>query len=123
MSKELTEQWRNITLPLAKTFWCCDKDGNIAKLIHIRGEFFEWTISENNVTKDVTEVLAKVPTYDQFVELTEKVEKLEKLLKECKGVIDECVRSDYIKELKERIDEVLRDERKKCGNILLNKID
>lgn len=87
MSKELTEQWRNGTLPNGKTFWCQDDEGNVAKLINIRGKFFEWTISEQDDTEQVKEVLAPVPTYDQFVEHTEKVDELENRLKEAETVI------------------------------------
>lgn len=94
----LTEQWQQCKL----------KDGFY--FVKENDEIFISICSNHcllNVLNDC-EVLAPVPDYDHFVELTEKVEELEKLLKECKGVIDECVRSDYIEELKERIDEVLR---------------
>lgn len=89
MIKELTEQWRNGELTLG-TYYIVNENGveEIDKTVAI-GEFW------NN--PDLKEVLASVPTYDQFVELTEKadqfsqlvkkVEKLEKQLKEAENVI------------------------------------
>lgn len=90
MSKELTEQWRNGTLP-AGDYYLKHTDGRIL-IYWFNGVEFRFIY---NVF--IKEVLAKVPTYDQFVELTEKadlfsqlvkkVEELESRLKEAEEVI------------------------------------
>lgn len=86
MTKTLTEQWKNGTLPEnwyyihLKSNWgnidCitinyCDKDG----------------VFEEYPDEDIKEVLAPVPTYDQFVELTKKVDELKQQLKEANKII------------------------------------
>jgi hypothetical protein len=70
MSKELTEQWRKGTLEIG-WYFIRIKDGRCVK------DYFKKKF-EVFFDTYIEEVLAKVPTYDQFVELTEKVEKLEK---------------------------------------------
>jgi hypothetical protein len=94
MTKKLTEQWRNRTLPNGKTFWCQDDEGNVAKLIHIRRKFFEWTISEQDDTEQVKEVLALVPTYEEWKAAyecqlmeSEEVLTLKHQLKEAKKIL------------------------------------
>jgi hypothetical protein len=116
MSRELTEKWQNGTLPNGKTFWCQDDEGNVAKLIHIRGKFFEWTISEQDDTEQVKEVLAKVPTYEEWVkngtwytekshnELLKKNEELEQkihILNEANMNLENAIESqaDYFRQL------------------------
>ena len=105
MSKELTEQWKNGTLEAG--YYYFKTSTGLVVGFQLKGFKYPYTWCGTTID-DVSKVLAPVSDYNQFVELTEKVERFEKLLKECKGVIDECVRSDYIEELKERIDEVLK---------------
>lgn len=90
MSKELTEQWRNGTLKFGY-YYVKNRDGDIFTL-GISGGFVD-----ENLFQRIVEVFAPVPTYDQFVELTEKadqfsqmekkVDELEKQLTEAEEVI------------------------------------
>lgn len=66
MSKELTEQWREGTLP-AGYYYVVDVEG-VKDLDDFNGENFSLL--------EVKEVLAPVPSCDQFVDLTEKVKEL-----------------------------------------------
>lgn len=65
MSKELTEQWRNETLEEG-WYYVLYVDGSDSDCDYWNG--LEWHFDY----PPVKEVLAPVPTYDQFVELTEK---------------------------------------------------
>lgn len=78
MSKELTEQFFKATLK-AGTYYVLNDDG-IVDIDYYGGDNFQWNV--------IKEVLAHVPTYDQFVELTEKVEDLEQDNKCLKSGID-----------------------------------
>jgi predicted transcriptional regulator len=73
MTKTLTEQWKDGKLTFGKMYWCCDKEKNIAKLVNINRKFFEWDIA-TDVTKDVKEVLAPVPNYEEFQLLQEQLD-------------------------------------------------
>lgn len=80
MTKTLTEQWKDGELIFGKTYWCSDDEGNIAKLVLVgEDRFYEWTLG-TEVTKDVKEVLAPVPSYDAYRQLVSKTEQLEKKL-------------------------------------------
>lgn len=77
MTKTLTEQWKDGELQFGKTYWCSDDEGNVAKLVLVSNDrFYEWTLG-TEVTKDVKEVLAPVPNYDEYNELIKKIEQLE----------------------------------------------
>lgn len=66
MTKTLTEQWKDGELHFGKTYWCSDDEGNVAKLVLVNNDrFYEWTLG-TEVTKDVKEVLAPVPSYDEY---------------------------------------------------------
>lgn len=74
MSKELTEQWRNGTLKFGY-YYVKNCDGDVFTL-GISGGFVD-----ENLFQRIVEVLAPVPTYNQFVELTEKVDQFSQLVK------------------------------------------
>ena len=71
MSKELTEQWRNGTLEENMYYVKLPEEIIIANI---------YQLNQLDLVNDADEieVLAPVPDYNQFVELTEKVKKLEK---------------------------------------------
>lgn len=94
MSKELTEKWRNGTLKEGAYYILVDKYEQNEPEIDVGicyNSNFEWWI--------VKEVLAPVPTYEEWVktgtwytekshnELLKKIEKLERRLKEAEKVI------------------------------------
>lgn len=78
MSKELTEQWRNGTLPRGG-YYIKLLDGSIKQTKYdninktFDTEFFQYNVS-------VKEVLAPVPSYDEYNELVQKTHILEKQL-------------------------------------------
>lgn len=73
MSKELTEQWRNGTLPRGYYYY---KTKVGVKVIGFQIMGFKYPYNENyNTIDSVEEVLAPVPTYDQFSQMVKKVEK------------------------------------------------
>lgn len=73
MSKELTEQWKNRTLKDGD-YYVRREYGTIIE--HYCNDLEEWIEYE----QDVKEVLAPVPTYDQFVDISKKVEELKQQL-------------------------------------------
>lgn len=84
MSKELTEQWRNETL-----------ERDFYYIVSRSNDMYFCALIDYKTEKHwVKEVLAKVPTYEQFVELTEKVDSLESRLKDAeealKDFCDDC---------------------------------
>lgn len=81
MTKSLTEKWKDGKLTFGKMYWCCDKEKNIAKLVHINRKFFEWDITID-VTKDVKEVLAPVPSYDEYKDLYDSNKQVMKALQD-----------------------------------------
>lgn len=95
MSKELTERWRNGVLPIGH-YYVKRKNGRVF-IDNTILQFDETPITKLAWSDKTEEVLSPVPTYDQFVELTEKanqfpqmvkkVEKLEKQLREANDVI------------------------------------
>ena len=77
MSKELTEQWRNGTLENGFYYVKIYND------VVVTSEYFKDIDDEyfyNLNYDEVVEVLAPVPTYDQFSQMVKKVERLEQLL-------------------------------------------
>lgn len=86
MTKTLTEQWRNGTLK-GGIYYLLLRDGTTVtdKTVYIVGEKqLRWSYSSFDFVK---EVLAAVPSYEKFVELTEKVESMEKQLKEAEEAL------------------------------------
>lgn len=81
-----------------------------------------WVVDDRLVGADIKQALAPVPSYEEWQSLNElldsslqtnkalahRLNMLKKLLKECKNLINECIRGDYKNELCERIDEVLK---------------
>ena len=85
MSKELTEEWRNGTL-----------DRGFYYIVSRSNETYLCALIDYKTEKHwVKQVLAPVPTYDQFVELTEKVEGLEKQLNEANDVLKQIADTRY----------------------------
>lgn len=69
MSKELTEQWRNRAI----------KEGYYY-ILHKSNKHYICLILNQDYwlnKKETSDIIAPVPSYDQFVELTEKIEGLE----------------------------------------------
>lgn len=76
MTKSLTEKWKDGELIFGKTYWCSDDEGNVAKLVLVnKNRFYEWTLGAE-VTKDVKEVLAPVPSYKQLTDMDEELKSL-----------------------------------------------
>ena len=76
MSKELTEQWRNGTLPFG-LYYVKTTYGDIRtdETVYLVGKKrYRWQYTDICCLE---EVISPVPTYNQFVELTEKIEELE----------------------------------------------
>lgn len=98
MSKELTEQWRNGTLPL-NHYYVERKTGSV--FIDNTVVHFDERIPFTRLRwqEDIKEVLAPVPTYEEWVkngtwytkkshnELLKKIEELECQLKEANEII------------------------------------
>ena len=74
MSKELTEQWQNGTLEDEDYYVKIDNDIIIDYYFN---EHWNWIEYEQSIK----EVLAPVPTYDQFVDLTEKANQFSQMVK------------------------------------------
>ena len=84
MTKTLTEQWRNGTLEESMYYVKLPEEIIIANIYQLK---------QLDLVNDADEieVLAAVPSYEKFVELTEKVESMEKQLKEAeKALKDFC---------------------------------
>lgn len=79
MSKELTEQWRNGTLPNGG-YYVKDWDGTINRFV-AQNKILWRDLNNPIYTSERIEVLAPVPTYDQFVELTEKADQFSQMEK------------------------------------------
>lgn len=112
MSKELTEQWRNGTLPDAE-YYVKNKSNDV-----IVDYYCELTKSFASVLPfNVKEVLSPVPKYDQFVELTEKVEQLKKDNKYLKSGIETRDKQieQLVKQLKEE-NKIIKKLYKESGN-------
>lgn len=77
MSKELTEQFFNATLKTG-TYYVLGQDGSI-DIDYYGGDNFQWTV--------IKEVLAPVPTYDQFVNINKKVKELKQQLTEANKIL------------------------------------
>lgn len=117
----LTEQWKKGEL---KTGWYYVSRNNNVEMLEYVGDYFLSGDVPLIDDKDVStlEVLAPVPSWEEYLEseshcavysevnqvLKKKNQQLKELLKECKNLINECIRGDYVKELCERINEVLK---------------
>ena len=89
MKKTLTEQWREGTLN-GGYYYLKMKDGNIF-IDHT--EYIFWAHEIRWETKDssyVKEVLAPVPIYDEYKELTQRVGRLELDNEVLEDVVQEC---------------------------------
>ena len=89
MTKALTEQWREGTLN-GGYYYLKMKDGNIF-IDHT--EYIFWAHEIRWETKDssyVKEVLAPVPRYDEYKELTQRVGRLELDNEVLEDVVKEC---------------------------------
>lgn len=77
MSKELTDAWKAGKLKALRLYYVLYKNGHIGKanLIQTPDYYGFWNNCDLNDL--IKEVLALVPDYDHFVELTEKVKELE----------------------------------------------
>ena len=80
MSKELTEKWQKGTLPCGSYY---------LKLISgaIRADFFEGLKFCYFNSKDIEEILAPVPTYDEYNELEKENGHLKSLLRKTKSSV------------------------------------
>lgn len=79
MSKELTEQWRNGTLP--ENWYYIHLKSNWGNIDCITINYCdEECIFEEYPDEDIKEVLAEVPDYNQFSKLVKKVEGLRELI-------------------------------------------
>lgn len=79
MSKELTEQWREGTLP-EDCYYILTKNGHVRKdrtrfCSHTDEQCFCFTLN-----REIEEVLAPVPDYDECEELIRKSDKLDKIM-------------------------------------------
>lgn len=82
MSKELTEKWKKRELALG-SYYVKDASGRVfideyIKIVY--GDDVEPTVFRYEEV--IVEVVARVPSHYQFVELTEKVKKVDELEKE-----------------------------------------
>ena len=107
----LTDKWKKGELPNGM-YYIEFKDGDIAKDVYAFGS---WGNINEHFLK---QVLAPVPSYEEWkstgkfameaMKVAEENQQLKELLKECRNLINECISGDYMKELCERIDEVLK---------------
>lgn len=119
MSKTLTEKWKDGELIFGKTYWCSDDEGNVTELVLVSNNRFYERALGIEVIKDVKEVLAPVPSYEELREkeviynttsrcnetllwenesLKNKVGKLKEQLKEANEVINNmklCMNDKY----------------------------
>ena len=103
MTKTLTEQWREGTLPEGYYYTKGAFDDDIY-ISHFDYEF------EEDKRLPVEEVLAPVPSYDHFSQLVKKIESLQERLNECEEALveayddcyDEGFEPDLAKEYLER---------------------
>lgn len=118
-AQDLTEQWKNGELEWDREYYVdLDNSGKIKQLyLDEDGDFFDGMIDYSLKNKPYMEVLAPVPSYEEWeqlqnwadftndyhelrekleiaeyknAELNERIEKLEKLLKECKEAIEKA---------------------------------
>lgn len=104
MSKELTEQFFKATLK-AGTYYVLDDKGNV-DIDYYGGDNFQWTV--------VKEVLASVPTYNEWEELQESNDGLSKLM--FKSLMNRFVKAD---EERERLEEQLKEANEVIENMKL----
>lgn len=106
MSKELTEKWKNRKLGGRWYYIKVLGKIEIARLSKYN-QFYHLPITNGYAAnKDVSEVLTPVPTYDQFVELTELVKKVDELEKE---------KAELLEKIEELKDESLYWEKSYLG--------
>lgn len=77
MSKGLTDAWKAGKLKALRFYYVLYKNGHIGKANLIRTPDYYGFWNNCNLNDLIKEVLALVPDYDHFVELTEKVKELE----------------------------------------------
>ena len=103
MSKELTEQWRNGELEKGR-YYIAIKDRRFVK------DWFDGKQFEVFFSNYIVEVLAPVPDYEQFVELTEKANQFSQMEKKV-----EAKEQEYI--------DCLRDVRNQLTEQILQHLD
>ena len=102
MSKELTEQWQNGTLPVGwyyvetpckeiKKLYC--EDG--ASLELDDPETAGYDFFHRNLDKGQVEILSPVPSFDEYNELMQKMHKLEKQLSSISEQLNEARHTIY----------------------------
>lgn len=114
VSKTLTEQWKKIELPDGEDYYIKWKDSKVftATFVDFMGrkmfQRMELEFEELPIEHYLS-VLAPVPSYEEWQAKLEENAQLKELLKECKGIFDECF-SPSVKygELYKQIDEVLK---------------
>jgi hypothetical protein len=97
MSKEMTEQFFKATLK-AGTYYVLNDDG-IVDIDYYGGDNFQWNV--------IKEVLAPVPSYDEWEELQEASDGLSKIM--FKSLMDRFVKAD---EERERLEDRLKEAEK-----------
>lgn len=86
MSKELTEQWRNGALP--ESWYYIHLKSNWGNIDCITINYCdEDCVFEEYPDEDIREVLAPVPTYNQFVDVSKKVDELKQQLAEANKIL------------------------------------
>ena len=112
----LTEAWKNGELEVGE-YYLRYKDGTIDREYYDYVRLYEMVTLKGFSTEDceISEILAPVPSYDHFVELTEKDKenaKLKDLLKECRDVSEFTKtivnKHKWLNEVITKIDEVLK---------------
>ena len=81
MSKGLTDAWKAGKLKALRFYYVLYKNGHIGKANLIRTPDYYGFWNNCNLNDLIKEVLALVPDYDHFVELTEKVKELKRDIK------------------------------------------
>lgn len=89
MTKTLTEQWREGTLP-EDCYYILTKNGHIRKertcfYSHTDEQCFCFTSN-----KDIEEVLSLVPDYDEYIKPIKKAEQLEKKIEIATKALKDC---------------------------------
>lgn len=121
MTKDLTEQWKNGELPEGYYYV---RDGNNMIAEYLDGYFYNDGEPMTSFSGGVDEVLAEVPSYDEWkqlhkfleefnaLEVAEENAKLKELLKECREVAEFTKtivnKHKWFNEVITKIDEVLK---------------
>lgn len=88
MSKTLTEQWKDGKLEKG-TYWCINSWTDEIGMFYFEGDYFidcDVPLDDDNIE----EVLAPVPSYDEYKQLVSKTDELEKKLEIATKVLKEA---------------------------------